>query len=409
VSAAPRPMARRARRIVVKIGSSVLTDRGRIRPRAFTRIADEVAALAGEGRQLVIVSSGAIAMGSHVLGQAQPIRSIPEMQAAAAVGQISLVETYRRRFQRHGIAVAQVLVTRAGLESRERFLNARNTLAALLRHGVVPVVNENDTVATDEIRFGDNDNLSATVVNLVDAELLVLLSDVEGLYREPPRAGAPRPPRFDVVERIDAEVERAARGSASAFGRGGMITKLQAARTAAASGAATVIASGRERDVLQRVAAGESVGTLFLPGARLRSRKHWLAFTHRPRGELVVDPGAARALLERGRSLLPAGIRAVRGRFRVGDAVACVDEAGRELARGLVAYSADEVERIRGLSTRKIPQVLGYSNGDAVIHRDHLVVLDGVVLDAAGRGAGAGDAGAREARRVRGAGGEGGG
>jgi len=376
VTAPPRTAARRARRIVVKLGSSVLTDRGRIRPRVFSRIAADVAALVAEGRQVVIVSSGAIAMGSHVLGHTRPIRTIPEMQAAAAVGQISLVEAYRRRFQRHGIPVAQVLVTRAGLEDRERFLNARNTLAALLARGVVPVVNENDTVATDEIRFGDNDNLSATVVNLVDGELLVLLSDVEGLYREPPRPGAPRPPRFEVVERIDAEVERAARGSASAFGRGGMITKLQAARTAAASGAATVIASGRERNVLQRVAAGEPVGTLFLPGPRLRSRKHWLAFTHRPRGELVVDPGAAQALLERGRSLLPAGIRAVRGRFRVGDAVACVDEAGRELARGLVAYSADEVERIRGLSTRKIAQVLGYSNGDAVLHRDHLVVLD---------------------------------
>jgi len=371
-----RAAARRAKRIVVKVGSSVLTEDGHVRARAFSDLARQVSALVDDGRQVVVVSSGAVALGSRTLGRERPGRSIPEKQAAAAVGQIDLVEIYRRRFARHGRRVGQVLVTRVGLDDRERYLNARNTLTTLLRMGVVPIVNENDTVATDEIRFGDNDNLSATVVNLVDADLLVLLTDVDGLHVEKPVPGRPKPPLFDVVESIDERVLEAAGGSARAFGRGGMITKLEAARTAGSAGAATVVCNGRTRNVLLAVAEGEPVGTLFAPGARLRGRKHWLAHTARSRGRLVVDDGAARALREKGRSLLPAGIASVSGRFHVGEPVTCEDSRGRELARGLTAYSSAEIERIRGLSTREIVQVLGYSNGDAVIHRDHLVVLD---------------------------------
>ena len=373
-----RELARRAQRLVVKVGSSVLAADGAVRPRVFTELIRQVAALADAGRQVVVVSSGAIALGAHRLGWSHPGRSIPEKQAAAAVGQIALMERYRLGFARRGRQVAQVLVTRAGLEDRERFLNARHTLMTLLRLGVIPVVNENDTTSTEEIRFGDNDNLSATIVNLVAAELLVLLTDVDGLYREPPAPDRARPARFDVVPQITGEIESAARGSEHAFGRGGMVTKLQAARTAALSGAATAIANGRRRGVLLRVAGGADEGTLFLPGARedrLASRKHWLAFTARPRGELRLDEGAAQALRERGRSLLPAGITAVRGEFGIGDAVSCVDPDGREVARGLVAYSAQEVSRIRGLPTRQISQVLGYSNGGEVIHRDDLVVI----------------------------------
>ena len=371
-----RAVARRAKRIVVKVGSSVLTEDGHVRARAFSDLARQVSALADDGRQVVVVSSGAIALGSRTLGRERPGRSIPEKQAAAAVGQIDLVEIYRRRFARHGRSVGQVLVTRVGLDDRERYLNARNTLTTLLRMGVVPIVNENDTVATDEIRFGDNDNLSATVVNLVDADLLVLLTDVDGLHVEKPVPGRPEPPLFDVVESIDERVLEAAGGSARAFGRGGMITKLEAARTAGNAGAATVVCNGRTRNVLLTVAAGEPVGTLFASGARLRGRKHWLAHTARPRGRLVVDDGAARALREKGRSLLPAGIASVSGRFHMGEPVTCEDSCGRELARGLTSYSSGEIERIRGLPTREIVQVLGYSNGDAVIHRDRLVVLD---------------------------------
>ncbi|HYB13524.1 MAG TPA: glutamate 5-kinase [Myxococcota bacterium] len=373
-SAHTREAARRARRIVVKVGSSILTDAGVLRARVFTQLARQVAELMEEGREVVVVSSGAIAIGSRALGWTQPGHSMPEKQAAAALGQIGLVEFYQRRFARHRKRVAQILVTRTDLEDRERFLNARHTLLTLLRLGVVPIVNENDTVATEEIRFGDNDNLSATIVNLVAADLLVLLTDVEGLYASPPVEGEPLPPLFDVVEAITPEIERAAQGSEHTFGRGGMTTKLEAAKSAARSGAATIVCNGRGREALVQAARGERVGTLFCAGEKLRSRKHWLAFTTTLRGALVVDDGAARALVERGRSLLPAGIVAVEGDFGIGDVVACVDRQGRELARGLAGYAAQDVVRIKGLSTRQIAAVLGYSNGDEVIHRDDLVL-----------------------------------
>jgi glutamate 5-kinase len=269
-----------------------------------------------------------------------------------------------------------VLLTRSGLQERERFINARHTLQMLISLGAVPIVNENDTVATEEIRFGDNDKLSAPVVNLVRAELLVIATDVDGLYVREPRPGEPAPERYDVVEEITSEVERAAGGSARAFGRGGMTTKLEAARQAARCGASTVLCNGLSKDALLRVADGESVGTLFPTGNRLASRKHWLAFTARARGELVVDDGAVRALVEQGRSLLPAGITGVRGKFGIGDPVACVDARGVEIARGLSAYASDAVSRIAGLPTRKVAQVLGYSNGDEVIHRDDLVLVE---------------------------------
>ena len=371
----------RSRRVVVKVGSSVLTRDGALRAGAFSRIARQVAALHDEGRQVVLVSSGAIAIGARDLGWSHPGRSIPEKQAAAAVGQIGLVEIYKRRFARLDKSVAQVLVTRTGLENRERFMNARHTLATLLRLSVIPIVNENDTVATEEIRFGDNDNLAGTVVNLVAADLLVILTDVDGLYREPPqpggaRPGPARPPIFSTVDRIGPDVLRAAGGATSAFGRGGMITKLEAARAASRSGAATVLCNGLAPDSLVRVASGEEVGTLFPAGSRIRSRKHWLAYTARPRGRLRLDPGAVRALEERGRSLLPAGISAVEGRFGIGDPVACLAPDGREVARGLSAYDSAEVDRIKGLSTKQATQMLGYSNGDEVIHRDDLVLVE---------------------------------
>jgi len=388
-AAGSRAAAARARRIVVKVGSSILTRDGKLRHRVFGEIARQVSALQEAGREVVVVSSGAIAIGSRRLGWTHPGRSIPEKQAAAAVGQIGLIEIYQRRFARFDRQVGQVLVTRGGLEERERFLNARHTLLMLLRLGVVPIVNENDTVATEEIRFGDNDNLSATVVNLVAADLLVILTDVDGLWQHAPEARssgaagdaaapprrAPHPPIFDVVESVTPEIERAAQGASSAFGRGGMTTKLEAAQIAARGGASTVVCNGLAKDVLSRVAAGERVGTLFLSGQRLASRKHWLAFTMRTRGELVIDEGAVRAVVERGKSLLPAGIAEVRGKFGIGDPVAVVDVRGAALARGLVAYSSDEIRRIAKLPAREIRPVLGYSNGDEVIHRDDLVLL----------------------------------
>jgi len=369
-----RAHAAKAKRIVVKIGSSTLTRDGELAPRIFSSITRQVAALVEMGREVVSVSSGAIAIGTRELGWDHPARTIPQMQAAAAVGQIGLIEHYRRRFARRGRKVAQVLVTRVGLEDRERFINARHTLLELLRMGVVPIVNENDTVATDEIRFGDNDNLSATVVNLVGADLLVILTDVDGLYREPPAAGT-KPERFELIERVTPEIQRTAGGSNSAFGRGGMITKLEAAQAAARCGAATVLCNGRARDILLKIVAGESVGTLFPTGNRLASRKHWLAFTTRTFGQLCLDAGATTALTNAGKSLLPAGIREVRGKFGIGDPVACLDEQGREFARGLVGYTSEAIERIAGRPTREISQLLGYSNGAEVIHRDDLVLI----------------------------------
>ncbi len=375
VQSSTRPAAAEARRIVVKIGSSVLTRDGELHSRVFGDISRQVAELFDAGREVVIVSSGAIAIGARELGWSDGGRSIPEKQAAAAVGQIGLIEHYRRRFVRRGRRVAQVLVTRGGLADHERFINARHTLLELLRIGIVPIVNENDTVATEEIRFGDNDNLSATVANLIGADLLIILTDVDGLLQSPPGDGA-KPKLFDIIERVTPEIERAAGGSTSAFGRGGMTTKLEAAQAAARCGSTTVLCNGRKRDVLLQVAAGEPVGTIFPTGNRLASRKHWLAFTTQTHGELVLDDGAVLAIEYGGKSLLPAGIVEVRGKFRVGDPVACVDSNGRTVARGLAAYASDAVERIARHSTREIAQMLGYSNGAEVIHRDYLVLLE---------------------------------
>ncbi|NNL85004.1 MAG: glutamate 5-kinase, partial [Myxococcales bacterium] len=370
-----RDHARSARCIVIKVGSAILAGASGVRGRVVSEIAAQVATLREQGRRVVIVSSGAIAAGSRELGWDHTGRTIPEKQAAAAVGQIGLCEIYRRRFARYGYPVGQVLVTHMGLAERERFLNARHTLTELLDLGVVPIVNENDTVATEEIRFGDNDNLSAAVVNLVGAQLLVILTDVDGLYEHPPEAGAPKPPVVAEVLQVDEQTRRRAGGSNGEFGRGGMITKLEAAERAARSGAATVLCNGRRKDAILRAAAGECIGTIIAPGTKLQSKKHWLAFTARTCGRLELDDGAIRALREGGRSLLPAGVRTVSGNFGIGDPVSCADAGGTEIARGLVAYSAADIERIRGGKAREIASVLGYSNGDEVIHRNDLVWL----------------------------------
>jgi len=369
-----RQAAADARQIVVKIGSSSLTEAGELREDAFGELARQISALKEQGRQVVLVSSGAVAAGSRVLGWATPGTSIPEKQAAAAVGQIHLMERYRAEFAKAGTPIGQVLVTRSGLDDRERFLNARHTLMQLLKMGVVPVVNENDTVSPAEIRFGDNDNLSATIVNLVSADLLIILTDVDGLHRSKPEAGKPMPELIDNVDAITPEIERACCGSVTTFGSGGMITKLEAARSARHSGAATVLCNSREPDVLLRVARGERLGTLFQAGPKLKSRKHWLAFTAHPRGSIAVDEGAAHALLQNGHSLLPAGVREVAGDFGIGDLVSCVGPTGQEIARGLVTYEAAAIRRLIGASTTEIEQRLGYSYGKEIIHRDDLVL-----------------------------------
>ncbi len=365
----------KARRIVVKVGSGLVTAPGiGPDPDRIDRLAADVAAVR-QDREVALVSSGAIATGMARLALAERPRSIPEKQAAAAVGQSALMWQYEIAFKRHGLAVGQVLLTAQDIGDRTRYLNARNTLLALLGFGVVPIVNENDTVAVEEIKVGDNDNLSALVASLVEADLLVLLTDVDGLYTADPTRHADAT-KLDTVDAITEGILDMAGAHHHGVSVGGMATKLQAAQKAAASGVPMVIASGREAGVLGRILAGEPVGTYFVPKAdRLGARKRWIAFAVAPQGRLSVDAGAARALARQGRSLLPSGIIEIAGEFGAGDVVAVLDADGREFARGLVNFDAGELRRIRGAKTQEIESVLGYKSVDEVIHRDNLVIL----------------------------------
>ncbi len=365
----------RAKRVVLKIGTSLLTPAGdAVQSRRFASFARQVAAEIAAKRAIVLVASGAVGLGTRRLGLTERPKSIPGKQAAAAIGQIDLCRRFERAFARQGLLVGQMLLDHAGFADRERFLNARRTLAQLLADGVVPIINENDSVATEELRFGDNDQLAAQVVNTCGADLLILLTDIDGLHDRDPRM--PGAERISLVPEVTAKLLAIAGGEGSAMSTGGMRSKLLAARSASRFGVPTVIADGRARNVLHRILAGEDVGTLVQPAAEsLSSRKHWIAFTLKPRGRLSLDAGAVRALRERKSSLLPAGVTAVSGRFGVGDLVACLTPEGEEVARGLVSYDARELERIKGERTSRISELLGYSNGDEIIHRDNLIVF----------------------------------
>lgn len=365
----------KARRVVIKVGSGLIASPGAgLDQTRIAALADELAGLASEQKEIVLVSSGAIAAGVARLGLSRP-RSIPEKQAAAAAGQSALMWHYEQAFARHGVKVAQVLLTQEDISHRSRYLNARNTLLALLRFGVLPIVNENDTVAVEEIKVGDNDNLSALVAHLIDADLLVLLTDMDGLYTGDPGRD-PGAKRIEIVESVTDELRQLVWEKAEGLSVGGMLTKLEAAQKATASGIPMVIASGREPGTLRRLFKGEPVGTYFLPrGDRLTARKRWIAFAVPPQGRLTVDPGARKALTERGRSLLPSGVVGVEGEFQSGEVVALALADGKEFARGLVNYDAAELRRIQGAKTTDIEQVLGYKSFDEVIHRDNLVVL----------------------------------
>jgi len=365
----------RVRRVVVKVGSALITVPGH-GPSApvIARLAADMAALVKGRREVALVSSGAITTGMARLGLSARPRSIPDKQAAAAVGQSALMWQYEQAFGQHGIRVGQVLLTGQDISDRGRYLNARNTLLALLDFGVLPVVNENDTVAVDEIKVGDNDNLAAHVAHLIDADLLILLTDVDGLYTGDPRRD-PTARRLETVEAITDDIQRLVFDATNHVSVGGMSTKLQAAQKANASGIPMIIALGTEPSVLQRLIKGESLGTYFRPrDDRLTARKRWIAFAVPPQGRLRVDAGAKKALTERGKSLLPSGLMQVEGEFRAG-AVVALTEDGQEFARGLVNYDAHELRRIRGAKTREIEKTLGYKGFDEVIHRDNLVVL----------------------------------
>ncbi|MBB3331838.1 glutamate 5-kinase [Halomonas campaniensis] len=364
-----------ARRVVVKIGSALLTNDGRgLDEAAIGGWVDQVATLHKRGIEVVLVSSGAVAAGMVRLGwQARP-SAVHELQAAAAVGQNGLTECYEGHFARHGLLTAQVLLTHDDLSNRKRYLNARSALRTLVDLRVVPVINENDTVVTDEIRFGDNDTLGALVANLLEAEALVILTDQEGLFDADPR----RNPEARLISegRADDPALAAVAGGGGALGRGGMATKLRAAHLAARSGAFTAIASGRQPEVLTRLMAGERLGTLLRPDqAPMAARKRWLAGQLQVRGTLTLDAGAVKVLRGSGSSLLAVGVKAVAGEFRRGDMVLCVDEQGHRVAKGLVNYGAADTAQILGKPSHQIEAVLGFMEAPELIHRDNLVVL----------------------------------
>ncbi len=364
-------------RIVIKLGTSTLTaGTPYLSPPRLVEFARQMAALCSDGREIVVVSSGAIAAGRERLQFPQLPKDIPAKQMLAAVGQLRLMSLYEQIFGLYGLTVAQVLLTRADLSDRRRYLNSRNTLSALLAQRVVPVVNENDTVATEEIRVGDNDNLSALVANLIEADLLILLTDQPGLFTADPRLD----PSAQLVSEITGPdipdgLWNAAGGTATEIGTGGMLTKLQAADLARRSGTQVVIARGTDPDILLRLAAGELIGTRFFPTTTaLESRKRFILAGGRASGSLRVDAGAARALLN-GSSLLPVGVIQVGGIFERGDPVRILDASGREVARGLANYASTDLERIRGEKSEAIAQILGFDYGEEVVHRNHMVLL----------------------------------
>ncbi len=364
------------RRWVVKIGSALLTADGQgLHRSTLSPWVEQMVAFVDAGNELVLVSSGAVAEGMSRMKWSRRPRTLHQLQAAAAIGQMGLIRAYEACFHKRGRHTAQVLLTRNDLADRVRYLNARNTLLTLIDLGVVPVVNENDTVATDELRFGDNDTLAALVANLIEADLLVLLTDQNGLYDSDPRLNPDA--RLISETRVDnPQLDEVAGGSASGLGLGGMVTKVRAARLAARSGTATLIAPGRGDCVLNRIAKGEEVGTLLMPVQEPQAaRKLWLAGQLQARGRLTLDKGAVRKLREAGSSLLAVGVKAVDGSFRRGEVVVCVDERGREVARGLINYDALETMRIMGRPSGRFEEILGYIDQEELIHRDNLVLI----------------------------------
>jgi glutamate 5-kinase len=364
------------RRIVVKVGSSLVTNQGAgLDAPALASWARQIATLRERGCEAVLVSSGAIAEGMQRLGWKQRPSAVHELQAAAAVGQMGLVQAYESCFREHGLRAAQVLLTHADLADRERYLNGRSTLRTLLNLGVVPIINENDTVVTDEIKFGDNDTLGALVANLIEADALVILTDQSGLFSADPRKN-PDARLLEVAQAGDPQLERMAGGAGTHIGRGGMITKVLAAKRAARSGAHTVIASGHEPDVLPRLLRGENIGTLLVATALpLDARKQWLADHLQVSGKLRLDGGAVRALRVDGKSLLPIGVTEVSGDFARGEVVALLDADGNDIARGLANYNAAEARRIARRASHEIEGILGYVDEPELVHRDNLVLL----------------------------------
>lgn len=371
-----REFLKNVKRVVIKVGSRVITsgDNG-LDSLVIGRLAAEIAGVRAANREVIIVSSGAVAAGRKELGLDGKPRSIPQKQAAAAVGQSRLMHAYEEAFALCNHKVAQILLTHDDLVDRQRFLNARATLDTLLNCGIIPIINENDTVSVDELKFGDNDNLSALVTNLTEANLLIILTDIEGLYDKDPR-NSPDARLIPVVRSITRDMEQAAGGPGSTVGTGGMASKLAAAKKVGRSGVPTLIIDGTAPDILGWALAGDDVGTLILPAREvLNRRKHWIAYTLRPRGRVIIDQGAANVLHQHGRSLLPSGVVRIEGEFERGACVRVCGTDGAELARGITDYSHQEITKILGHKSREIEEILGYRYGDEIIHRDNLVIL----------------------------------
>jgi glutamate 5-kinase len=369
-----------AQTIVVKVGTSSLTyATGRLNLKNMERIVRQIADLHNSGKKVVLVSSGAVGAGVGELGLTSKPRTIPQRQAVAAVGQGFLMQVYNKFFLEYGIVTAQILLTREDMGERRRYLNARNTLMMLLNeYQALPIINENDTVATEELqlRFGDNDTLAALVAGLIGADLLILLSDISGLYTGDPRKDK-EATLIPVVKEISPAIWATAGDAGTVRGTGGMITKLEAARIATRSGISMVLASAEEDGILSRIVAGEDVGTLFLPNDdTLVQRERWIAFAGQPKGAVIIDEGAVTALLERKKSLLPSGVVGVKGKFEVGDLIRVLDPQEQEIARGLSNFSTEEIEKIKGTNTAHLPKVLGYKTFEEVIHRNNLVCLE---------------------------------
>jgi glutamate 5-kinase len=363
-----------AKRILIKVGSAVLTGAEGLDLKIIDSLVAEMSDLVQRDYSVVLVTSGAIASGKHRLNITGKLKSMPEKQAAAAVGQGRLMRVYSKSFEKNGLYVAQILLTLSDLTDRQRFLNIRNTLSTLMEWKVTPVINENDSVAVDEIKFGDNDNLAAMIANIVDADLFINLTSTAGLYDSNP-AEFKKAKLIPLVSEFTDEIEAIATTETSSAGTGGMKSKVLAAKKVTAMGIPCIIAPGKKKNVLTDIIAGKKIGTLFLPMAdRLSSKKYWIAFTLHSRGKLTIDDGAKKALLEKGKSLLPSGITDLEGTFAVGDPVSCVDSNGTIIAKGLVNFSSAEISKIMGLKTSKIEQVLGHKDYDEVIHRDSLAI-----------------------------------
>jgi glutamate 5-kinase len=373
--ASKRGFLKNIKRVVIKVGSGVITGRNGLNTRVINNLASEISDLKIQGKEVILVSSGAISAGMRKTGFAKRPSSISYQQALAAVGQSTLMNSYERAFGRTNQKVAQILVTRDDLNHRGRYLNARNTIFTLLSWDVIPIINENDTVVVDEIKFGDNDNLSAMITDLTEAQLLINLTDIDGLYDKDPRRHSDAR-MIHLVERVDRKIMQFASNIPGFLGTGGMASKIMAAKKVNLGGTPVIIANGKKKGVLTRIFNGDREGTLFLPEQEpICTRKRWIAFTRSIRGEIVVDKGAEIAILKNGKSLLPSGIKEINGRFSMGDSVSILNEDGVRLAIGMTNYNSSEVQKIKGLKSYMIEEVLGYKHDDEVIHRDNLVIV----------------------------------